>query len=106
MGRGAFASVRRAIRIRDGETFAVKIIQQRNFNPNHRAMFEREVDILRRLQHPNIVSCEDIFTDPATIFIVMEFVDGGDLLELVLNSGVGLRTFFFSLLRMRGVDGG
>ena len=109
LGRGAFASVRRAIGIKDGLTYAVKIIQQRNFQAVHKVMFDREMQILQHLNHKNIVRCVNIFLDPATIctyithstqhpayvvrpVIVMEFVDGGDLLDLVLKSGTGIRT--------------
>lgn len=90
LGRGAFASVRRAVGVKDGQMYAVKIIQQRRFDAGHTRMFEREMQILRSLNHPNVVQCFDIFPDPSTIFIVMEFVNGGDMLELILGSGGGL----------------
>lgn len=67
LGRGAFASVRRAIGIHDGRSYAVKIIQQAKWGPTHAKMFEREIHIIRGLRHPNIVACCDVFLDPSTI---------------------------------------
>ncbi|EJD32526.1 Pkinase-domain-containing protein, partial [Auricularia subglabra TFB-10046 SS5] len=92
LGRGAFASVRRAIGIMDGNTYAVKVIQQKRLGvtQQHARMFAREIEILRSLDHPNIVRCFGVYSDPTTIYIVMEYVGGGDLLDVVLKSGSGL----------------
>ncbi|KAH7050976.1 kinase-like domain-containing protein [Auriculariales sp. MPI-PUGE-AT-0066] len=89
LGKGAFASVRRAIGIKDGNTYAVKIINQRlwHMNPGTQKMFQREMTIMSQLTHPNIVQWYQTYYDPSTIFLVMEFVNGKDLLELVIHSG-------------------
>ena len=50
-------------------------------------MFKREVDILRSLDHPNIVSFIDFFEDDRTIYIVLELVDGCDLLDYIIKRG-------------------
>ncbi|KZW04306.1 Pkinase-domain-containing protein [Exidia glandulosa HHB12029] len=90
IGRGAFGCVRRAIAIDDGDSYAVKIIQHRRLAPNEPAMFARELQIMQTVNHPGIVRCFDIYRDAATIFLVMELVEGGDLLELISDSSAGL----------------
>jgi len=39
------------------------------------------LDPTRRESHPNIVKLEDVFTDHLHIYIVMELMKGGELLE-------------------------
>ena len=43
--------------------------------------FEREALSVSKLSHPNIVEMYDVGEDDGTYFIVMEYVDGGDLAE-------------------------
>ena len=59
-------------------------------NPATQKMFAREMAIMSTLHHPCIVQWYNTYYDTATIFLVMEFVDGKDLLELVIGSGNGL----------------
>ena len=50
--------------------------------------FEREAKITRQLQHPNVVSCLDNgVADQQTLFLVLEYVDSGDLRDLVEVKG-------------------
>ncbi|EOD10780.1 hypothetical protein EMIHUDRAFT_43210, partial [Emiliania huxleyi CCMP1516] len=44
-------------------------------------LLEREVGILRSLQHPNIIRYYDSFVEDAYLYIVMELVDGSTLLD-------------------------
>lgn len=83
VGSGAFATVKRAILKKTGEVFAVKMIQKRAFasqtgSAKANAM-RKEVDILRKLNHPNVVGCTHYAEDAAHIYIIMEYVEGGDL---------------------------
>lgn len=61
-----------------------------------RHRFEREVRIMMELDHPNVVRCLDSgAADDGSLFMVLEFVDGGDLKELIdiqgaLPEGLGL----------------
>lgn len=87
-------------------------------------MFAREVQIMKQLDHvrshgattrvrfdhvltsassslqPNCVKLFKTFTDDFQIYIVMEFVDGGDLLDYIMNRG-GLSTLKPGLIGMR-----
>jgi serine/threonine protein kinase len=47
----------------------------------------KEADILRRLQHPNIVALKDCFVDDFRGYLVLEFVDGLSLKDLVARQG-------------------
>lgn len=47
----------------------------------------REVDILRKLHHPNIVSFYDFMETKDKLFIITEHLSGGELFDYILNNG-------------------
>ncbi|GAA6010087.1 hypothetical protein JCM11491_005861 [Sporobolomyces phaffii] len=87
IGKGSFASVRKGVRRSDGTMVAIKIIQKARFanNPKTLEMFSREITIIQQLDHPFCVKCYDWFEDDARIWIVLEYVDGGDLLDYTMK---------------------
>jgi len=42
-------------------------------------LFIREIQIIKRLNHPNIIKSYDVFTDSKYLYIVQEHCSGGDL---------------------------
>ncbi|CAE6507714.1 unnamed protein product [Rhizoctonia solani] len=87
LGRGAFATVRRALHRASGQWFACKVITKSRFvhNPRSRQMFEREVTIMKEFDHPHICKLVAHFEDESTIWLILELISGGDLLEAVIN---------------------
>ncbi|GAA5994353.1 serine/threonine-protein kinase [Rhodotorula paludigena] len=87
IGKGSFATVRKGVRRSDGRMVAVKIIQRARFasNPKTMEMIEREVEIMKGLEHRFCVKCIDYFEDDQRIWLVLEYVDGGDLLDYVMK---------------------
>lgn len=72
-----------------GEKYAVKIIHLNRFrystDPDAMEKFNREIEILDRIDHPNICRLVEHFRDDATISLVLEFLAGGDLLEYIVS---------------------
>lgn len=98
IGAGTFARVYRAEK--GGEVFAVKVLRKR-FRDEAKEMeqFLREGRMGLKLRHPNIVSILDVIPDIRTPFLVMEFVEGQTLRELVrirgkLPADLSLRLMF------------
>jgi calcium-dependent protein kinase len=52
---------------------------------NERLKAKNEIDILMRLDHPNIVNIYDIFEEDGTITLVLEYMPGGELYNMVSN---------------------
>lgn len=68
----------------------------------HRARFEREIDLIADLQHPNIVRLYDRgLTESGHPYYVMEFIDGAGLDELIAGSGGDTATEFDQPLDVR-----
>lgn len=86
IGAGTFARVYRASK--DNEVFAIKVLRKR-FRDEAKELeqFLREGRMGLRLRHPNIVSIYDVVPDIKNPFLVMEFVEGQTLRELVRIRG-------------------
>lgn len=48
-------------------------------------MLQREVEIMKALDHPHIVKYEAYFEDAQMLYIVMDFINGGDLLDFTIR---------------------
>jgi serine/threonine protein kinase len=82
----SFGRVYRADNPRTGEMVAIKVLRKRWADDKSKiALFEREGKIGMQMQHPNIVKILSVSRDPVTLqyFIVMEFIEGGDLRDFL-----------------------
>ena len=46
---------------------------------------EKEIHIMKAMNHPNIVSLYDVFHDEKKTYLVLEFLEGGELYEHILE---------------------
>ena len=83
IGRGAFAEVYQAIQISTGMVRAVKIIDKENMHKEIREELSNEIDILSKLDHPNIIKIFEFFEDKHYFYIIMELCQGGELFERI-----------------------
>lgn len=90
IGQGAFATVKKAIERSTGDSYAVKIINRRkalSTSNDNLLGVERELKILRKLDHTNIVKLKTYYEDIENYYLVMELVPGGDLMDFVAANG-------------------
>lgn len=81
---GSFARVYRAADLRNGQMVALKVLRQRWSNdPTAVQQFRKEAELGKTLQHPNIVPIFDVGRNGDQHFFSMEFVEGGNLRELL-----------------------
>jgi len=87
IGAGTFARVYRAAK-GDNEAFAIKVLRKRfRDQADQLDQFLREARMGLRLRHPNIVSIYSVDPDIRNPYMVMEFVEGQTLRELVRLRG-------------------
>jgi serine/threonine-protein kinase len=89
IGQGGMGAVFRAWDLRLERAVAIKVVRADLLSdPDSKARFRRESQIVARLQHPSIVTVFDYgaFADGAA-FLVMEFVPGEDLRHLLKREG-------------------
>jgi serine/threonine protein kinase len=85
---GTFGRVYRADSPTTGEIVAIKVLRRKWSNDAHKIeLFEREGKVGLSLRHPNIVQILAVSRDPVTAqyYIVMEFVEGGNLRDILTS---------------------
>ncbi|KAL0710470.1 hypothetical protein Bca4012_017448 [Brassica carinata] len=90
LGCGAFAKVYHARDLRTGQSVAIKILNKKKLllaNPSLANNIKREISIMRRLSHPNIVKLHEVMATRTKIFFAMEFVKGGELFNRISKHG-------------------
>lgn len=80
IGMGGFATVRAAFEKESNMKVAVKSIEK---NGNTDAFLQREINIMRTVHHPNVVQTFDIFECDENYHIVMEYLPGGSLFDIM-----------------------
>ena len=82
LGEGAYGVVKKVCLKNDPDTFrAMKIIPKENIIENENGKkFVDEIEILKNLEHPNIMKIYECFNDKENVYIVSEYCDEGDLL--------------------------
>ncbi|MEI8376231.1 MAG: serine/threonine-protein kinase [Planctomycetota bacterium] len=84
VGAGTFARVFRAVHRQTGEVVALKVLRKRyRDRPEQAALFLREGKLGLTLRHSNIVPIYDVATDGKSHYLVMEFIEGWNLRDLV-----------------------
>uniref|UniRef100_A0A7S0G5Q7 Non-specific serine/threonine protein kinase n=1 Tax=Rhodosorus marinus TaxID=101924 RepID=A0A7S0G5Q7_9RHOD len=87
LGSGSYGDVYRASQKSTGEKVAIKRISKIKFGTCEMKFLRREISITRKLRHPNIVSTFDIFDSKDTLYIVMEYMPGGEFFSVLESMG-------------------
>lgn len=84
IGQGTYSSVFRAREVETGRMVALKKVRFDNFQPESVRFMAREILILRRLDHPNIMKLEGLITSGSStsIYLVFDYMEH-DLAGLV-----------------------
>ncbi|KAJ7211039.1 hypothetical protein B0H12DRAFT_389215 [Mycena haematopus] len=79
LGKGAFGQVYRALNWATGETVAVKEIQLSNIPKGELGEIMSEIDLLKNLNHENIVKYKGFVKTREYLYIILEFCENGSL---------------------------
>ena len=87
LGSGGFGEVYRAVELALDRTVALKLLHAGADSETLRTRFKREAKLIARLSSPNTVRLFDFGDYEGKLFMVLEFVDGRDLAEIVETDG-------------------
>ncbi|KAK8858460.1 hypothetical protein IAR55_002687 [Kwoniella newhampshirensis] len=87
LGRGASGSVYRALNFLTGETVAIKSISLLSLPPSSLPDIMSEIDLLKNLNHSNIVKYKGFARDKENLFIVLEYCENGSLQTILKKFG-------------------
>ena len=85
LGEGGFGSVRLGINKQTGEKVAIKILEKSKLTRyEDRIRINREIEILKKVKHPNIVQLYSVIQTDKQIFLIMEYIKGQELYQYIL----------------------
>ena len=86
LGEGAFAKVRLATQIHIKEKCAIKIVDKRFLeNVQDIQRLRKEIKILKKIRHKNIIQLYDIMESKTNLYFVMEYCKGGELFDFIVK---------------------
>ncbi|KAI4305861.1 hypothetical protein L6164_029197 [Bauhinia variegata] len=88
IGEGTFAKVKFARNSETGEPVALKILDKEKVLKHKMAeQIKREVATMKLIKHPNVVQLYEVMGSKTKIYLVLEFVTGGELFDKIVNHG-------------------
>ena len=86
LGEGAFAKVRLATQIHIKEKCAVKILEKKLLESSRDIQrLKKEIKILKKLRHKNIIQLYDIMESKRNLYFVMEYCKNGELFDYIVS---------------------
>ncbi len=80
IGLGSFSKCLRCLHKASGQHYAVKIIKKGKKD------VQEEIEVMLRYgHHPNIITLRDVYDDGQNVYMVMELMKGGELLDKILK---------------------
>eukprot|EP00010_Vexillifera_abyssalis_P007815 CAMPEP_0201544394 /NCGR_PEP_ID=MMETSP0173_2-20130828/1000_1 /ASSEMBLY_ACC=CAM_ASM_000268 /TAXON_ID=218659 /ORGANISM="Vexillifera sp., Strain DIVA3 564/2" /LENGTH=739 /DNA_ID=CAMNT_0047952489 /DNA_START=9 /DNA_END=2228 /DNA_ORIENTATION=+ len=87
LGTGAFAVVKVVRQKSTNTEYAAKFIEKAQLASEDKKMLEREVAILKRLRHPNIISLKAVCETEKHLILITELARGGELFDRIHDLG-------------------
>ncbi|XP_060197235.1 CBL-interacting serine/threonine-protein kinase 3-like isoform X2 [Lycium barbarum] len=88
IGEGTFAKVKFARNSETGDSVAIKILDKDKVLKHKMAeQIKREIATMKLIRHPHVVQLYEVMGSKTKIFIVLEFVTGGELFDKIVNHG-------------------
>ena len=85
LGEGTFGTVLKATHTLAGERVAVKVLEKRRMQQaDDIERVGREIQILKRVRHPHVVRLLEVIEKPRHIYLVTEYLAGGELFEFIV----------------------
>jgi len=89
---GQFGYALQAEHLPTHEVRAVKVISKARFTRSadkefHFAQLRSEIEVMKRMDHPNIIKFHEVFENETELYIVMEMCSGGELFDRIKEKG-------------------
>lgn len=85
LGEGGYSTVKKGTHIQTKEKVAIKICNREGISKEDEQALRDEVQILKELDHPNVISCRDFFEEKDKFYVVLELVEGGELFDKIVE---------------------
>ena len=86
IGKGTFSTVKLGEHIKTKQKVAIKILNKEKIKENEDLeRVKREIKILLKMDHPNIIKTYKITESPKNYYIIMEYCNGGELFNYIVD---------------------
>ncbi|KAM7270547.1 hypothetical protein ACFE04_029761 [Oxalis oulophora] len=88
LGEGTFAKVKFARNVVTGDNVAIKILDKDKIL-KHKMInqIKREISTMKLIRHPNVIRMYEVMASKTKVYIVLEFVTGGELFDKIATKG-------------------
>ncbi|KAF1870357.1 hypothetical protein Lal_00003563 [Lupinus albus] len=88
LGEGNFAKVKFAKHVETGDNVAIKILDKEKVLKHKMiGQIKREISTMKLIRHPNVIRMHEVMASKTKIYIVLEFVTGGELFDKIARNG-------------------
>ena len=83
LGKGGYGKVYEVKNIKTGEIRACKHLSKLNIKNLEK--FRREIEILKKMDHPNIIKLYEVYESERSLYLVMEECKGGEIFDRIIQ---------------------
>ncbi|KAI3806671.1 hypothetical protein L1987_22584 [Smallanthus sonchifolius] len=88
IGEGTFAKVKFSQNTETGESVAMKLLDRATIIKHKMVdQIKREISIMKLVRHPNVVRLHEVLASRTKIYIILEFITGGELFDKIVHHG-------------------
>merc|ERR1712002_1356705 len=87
VGVGSFGLVVEGTNLKTKDVWAIKIVNKEKAGKKTIFMLEREVNILKKVNHPHIIVLNEVIESPKKMYLIMELCQLGELKMLLMERG-------------------
>uniref|UniRef100_A0A4W5MSL6 Si:ch211-255p10.4 n=1 Tax=Hucho hucho TaxID=62062 RepID=A0A4W5MSL6_9TELE len=87
LGKGQTGLVKLGVHCITGQKVAIKIVNREKLSESVLMKVEREIAILKLIEHPHVLKLHDIYENNKYLYLVLEHVSGGELFDYLVKKG-------------------
>ncbi|XP_047218255.1 serine/threonine-protein kinase BRSK2-like isoform X5 [Girardinichthys multiradiatus] len=87
LGKGQTGLVKLGVQCVTGQKVAIKIVNREKLSESVLMKVEREIAILKLIEHPHVLKLHDVYENKKYLYLVLEHVSGGELFDYLVKKG-------------------
>ncbi|KAM4535018.1 serine/threonine-protein kinase BRSK2 isoform 3-T3 [Fundulus diaphanus] len=87
LGKGQTGLVKLGVHCITGQKVAIKIVNREKLSESVLMKVEREIAILKLIEHPHVLKLYDVYENNKYLYLVLEHVSGGELFDYLVKKG-------------------
>ncbi|XP_031629810.1 serine/threonine-protein kinase BRSK1 isoform X2 [Contarinia nasturtii] len=87
LGKGQTGLVKLGVHCVLGKKVAIKIINREKLSESVLMKVEREIAIMKLIDHPHVLGLSDVYENKKYLYLVLELVSGGELFDYLVKKG-------------------